>query len=72
MVYVALVQRVVDTFKTQTALFGKDVLQPFYLLRAVGQHIEFVAFQQIVFQRLCEQVEILMEEWLLADVELER
>ena len=59
-----LVQRLVDALKAEAALLCEDVLQSFYLLRAVGQHEELVAFQEVVLQSLRQQVEVLVEQGL--------
>ena len=64
-----LVQRLVDALEAEAALLCEDVLQSFYLLRAVGQHEELVAFQEVVLQSLRQQVEVLVEQGLRTNFE---
>ena len=51
---------------------GEDVFQAFILLGAVGKDIKFISAQHIVFKSLCQQVEVLMEQWLRRHVKLQR
>ena len=51
--------------------FGKDILQAFVLFLTVGEDIDLIALQQIVLERLGEQVEVLMEEGLHGDMKLQ-
>ena len=51
--------------------FGKDILQTLVLLLTVGKDIDLIALQQIVLERLGEQVEVLMEEGLHGDMKLQ-
>ena len=50
------------------AHLGEDFAQTLLLLGAVGKDKEAVALEQIVFERLAQEVEILMEEGLRGDV----
>ena len=50
----------------RTSIF-EDILQSLLLLLAVGQNIQFIAFQQIILQGGNEQFEVLVEERLRSD-----
>ena len=50
------------------AHLGEDFAQTLLLLGAVGKDKEAVALEQIVFERLAQEVEILMEEGLRGDI----
>ena len=52
--------------------FGEDVLESLVLLLAVGEDVEPVACKDIVFERLRQQLEVLVEERLGRNVELHR
>ena len=65
------VQTVVRAGVGGCLLAREDVSQSLYLLGAVGQDEEAVSLQQIVFECLCEQVEVFVEERLRRDVELQ-
>ena len=51
------------------ACLCKDILQTFQLFSAVGKDAEAVALLQVVFQRLLQEVEILMELRLWRNME---
>ena len=71
-VYEALVQRLVDGGEADVLVFfGEDVAQTLVLLLTVGQHVELVAFQSVVLQRLLQQVEVLVEERLRRSLKAE-
>ena len=55
-----------------TAHLSKDIPQSFILFLTVCTYIYLIAFRQIVFKRLLEQVEVLVEEWLGRNMEVER
>ena len=68
----ALVEGLIDRGKDDLlGLLGKDILQTFILFLAVGKDKDLIALQQIVLERLCQQVEVLMEERLDSDMETE-
>ena len=48
----------------------EDFTQALVLLLAVGKYKDLIALQQIVFERLREQVEVLMEQRLDGDIEV--
>ena len=50
----------------------EDFTQALVLLLAVGKYKNLLALQQIVFKRLREQVEVLMEQRLNGDIEVKR
>ena len=73
MVNKAFVQRLSNRFKRNigsyrtagnTWLGIKDFSQTLVLLLAIGQDVEFISLKKIVFKRLNQQIEILMEQWL--------
>ena len=48
----------------------EDFTQALVLLLAVGKYKDLIALQQIVFERLREQVEVLVEQRLDGDIEV--
>ena len=50
-------------------LAAEDVLEALLLLGAVGKDVERVAFQDVVLESLCQEVEVLVEQWLRGNVE---
>ena len=69
------VQCFVNGGKTDDALFslclstlGENIFQTFVLLGAISKDIKLIALLQIGIERLEQQLEILMKEWLYRDV----
>ena len=50
----------------------EDFAQTFVLLLAIGKDKDLITLQQIVFERLREQVEVLVEQRLDGDIEVKR
>ena len=65
-------ERLLHRLKTDSTLFGKDILQALQLLDAVCQDIKLVVLSQILLQRLFQQFEILVELGLWSRMERQR
>ena len=67
----ALVEGLIDGGEGNVCLFGKNIFQALILFLTICKDINLIALQEVIFERLGEQVEVLMEERLNGDMKVD-